>query len=50
MTRFTLAGGPQTTTGRDMLTTYKGVNVSEQELAASVDDIVAEMGMDELDA
>ena len=28
------SGGPQAYTGRDMLTTHKGMNISEQELVA----------------
>ena len=34
------AGGPDPYTGRDMLTTHKGMNVSEQEFIAVVDDIL----------
>ena len=34
------SGGPDPYTGRDMLTTHKGMNVSEQEFIAVVDDIM----------
>jgi hemoglobin len=35
------SGGPQKYTGRDMKETHKGMNVSEQEFLAVVDDIMA---------
>ena len=44
------SGGPQAYTGRDMLTTHKGMNISEQELVAAIDDIVTAMGKNQLDA
>jgi hemoglobin len=34
------SGGPDPYTGRDMLTTHKGMNISEQEFIAVVDDIM----------
>ena len=34
------SGGPEAYTGRDMLTTHKGMNISEQEFIAVVDDIM----------
>ena len=37
------AGGPQTYTGKDMLTAHKGMNISEQEYLAVTDDIVGAM-------
>lgn len=37
------SGGPQTYTGRDMLTTHQGMNISEQEFLAVVDDIMGAM-------
>lgn len=37
------AGGPETYAGRDMLTTHKGMNISEQEFLAVVDDILGAM-------
>jgi hemoglobin len=43
------SGGPQAYTGRDLLTTHKGMNISEQELVAAIDDIVMAMGKNQLD-
>lgn len=43
------AGGPQPYTGRDMLTVHKGMNISEQEYLAVMDDIVGAMGKHQLD-
>lgn len=37
------SGGPQTYTGKDLMSAHKGMNVSEQELIAAMDDIVAAM-------
>jgi hemoglobin len=37
------SGGPQKYTGRDMRTTHAGMNISEQEFLAVIDDIVAAM-------
>lgn len=34
-------GGPQKYTGRDMLTTHRGMNISEQEFMAVLDDILS---------
>jgi len=34
------SGGPETYTGRDMVTTHKGMNISEEEFIAVVDDIL----------
>jgi hemoglobin len=42
-------GGPQTYTGKDMLTAHKGMNVSEEEFIAVVDDIMKAMDMNDLD-
>lgn len=33
-------GGPQAYTGRDMLTTHRGMNISEEEFMAVLDDIL----------
>lgn len=33
-------GGPQAYSGRDMLTTHRGMNISEEEFVAVLDDIV----------
>ena len=35
------AGGPEKYEGRDMRTVHAGMNISEQELVASIDDFVA---------
>jgi hemoglobin len=35
------SGGPQPYTGKDLLAAHKGMNVSEQEYMAAMDDIVA---------
>jgi|TARA_R110002033_G_C3702071_1_gene220891 hemoglobin len=37
------AGGPQEYKGRDMVTTHKGMNISEQEYLAVMDDILEAM-------
>ena len=34
-------GGPQEYTGKDMLTAHRGMNISEREYMAVVDDILA---------
>lgn len=36
-------GGPQAYTGRDMLTAHRGMNISEEEFIAVLDDIVEAM-------
>lgn len=43
------AGGPQPYTGKDMLTAHKGMNISEQEYLAVVDDIVGAMVKNDVD-
>lgn len=35
------AGGPEPYTGKDMLATHKGMNISEQEFVAVIDDAMA---------
>lgn len=35
------AGGPETYSGQDMLTTHRGMNISEQEFIAVIDDAMA---------
>lgn len=42
VTEFICAGtgGPQTYTGRDMLTAHRGMNISEEEFVAVLDDIM----------
>lgn len=42
------AGGPAPYSGRDMLTTHKGMNISEQEFIAVVDDILGAMDKNQL--
>jgi hemoglobin len=42
-------GGPLAYSGRDLLSAHKGMNVSEQELIAAMDDIVAAMTRNALD-
>lgn len=44
------AGGPETYTGRDMLTTHKGMNISEEEYVAVMDDILGAMKKNKLGA
>lgn len=42
-------GGPETYTGRDMLATHKGMNISEQEFVSVVDDAMAALDAHEVD-
>ena len=42
------SGGPETYTGKDMHTAHKGMNISEQEYLAAMDDIVGAMDKHEL--
>jgi hemoglobin len=44
------AGGPETYTGRDMLTAHRGMNISEQEYVAVMDDILGAMDKNNLGA
>ncbi len=43
------SGGPETYTGKDMLAAHKGMNISEQEYLAVMDDIVGAMNKNGLD-
>ncbi|MHB1230986.1 MAG: group I truncated hemoglobin [Burkholderiales bacterium] len=43
------AGGPESYTGKDMLTAHKGMNISEQEYMAAIDDIVGAMNKYKVD-
>lgn len=43
------SGGPVTYTGKDMLTAHKGMNISEQEYLAVMDDIIGVMDKHGLD-
>jgi hemoglobin len=42
-------GGPETYTGRDMRTAHQGMNASEQEYMAAVDDILATLEKHRID-
>jgi len=44
------AGGPQKYTGRDLRTAHAGLNVSEQEFVAVVDDAMAALQSNGIDA
>jgi hemoglobin len=44
------AGGPAPYTGKDMVSAHKGMNISEQEYLAVMDDIVGAMVKHKLDA
>ena len=43
------AGGPEKYTGRDMRAAHKGMNVSEQEFLAVVDDVMGVLGRHGID-
>jgi hemoglobin len=43
------AGGPEIYTGKDMLTAHKGMNISEQEYIAAMDDIIGAMNKHKVD-
>lgn len=43
------SGGPEAYTGKDMLAAHKGMNISEQEYLAVMDDIVGAMNKHKLD-
>ena len=43
------AGGPESYTGKDMLATHKGMNISEQEFVAVVDDAMAALATNDID-
>ena len=43
-------GGPEPYTGKDMLAAHKGMNISEQEYLAVMDDIVEAMTKNAIDA
>jgi len=43
------SGGPEAYTGKDMLAAHKGMNVSEQEYLAAMDDIVEAMTKNAID-
>lgn len=43
------AGGPETYTGKDMLATHRGMNISEQEFVAVIDDAMAALASHDID-
>ena len=43
-------GGPECYTGRDLLVAHKGMNVSEQEYMAAMDDILAALAKNDIDS
>lgn len=44
------AGGPETYSGKDMLATHRGMNVSEQEFVTVIDDAMAALESNGVDA
>jgi len=44
------AGGPESYTGRDMLAAHRGMNISEEEYLAVVDDIMGALAKNDIDA
>lgn len=44
------SGGPETYSGKDMLATHKGMNISEQEFIAVCDDAMAALDKNGIDA
>jgi len=44
------AGGPQVYGGRDMLATHRGMNISEQEFVAVIDDAMAALESNNIDS
>ena len=42
-------GGPECYTGRDLLVAHKGMNISEQEYIAAMDDILAALEKNDID-
>jgi len=43
------AGGPESDSGRDMLATHRGMNISEQEFVTVVDDAMAALESNGID-
>ncbi len=43
-------GGPESYTGRDLVLAHKGMNISEQEYMAAMDDILAALAKNGIDA
>lgn len=44
------SGGPETYSGQDMVSTHKGMNISEQEFVAVLDDAMAALETNGIDA
>lgn len=44
------AGGPEAYSGKDMVATHKGMNISEQEFVATIDDAMAALDKNGVDA
>jgi hemoglobin len=44
------SGGPETYSGKDMLSTHRGMNISEQEFIAATDDAMAALEKNGIDA
>ncbi len=44
------AGGPEAYSGQDMVATHKGMNVNEQEFVAVIDDAMAALEKNQVDA
>ena len=42
-------GGPECYTGRDLVAAHKGMNISEQEYMAAMDDILAALAKNDID-
>ena len=43
------SGGPETYSGKDMLSTHRGMNISEQEFVSVVDDVMAALEKNDID-
>jgi hemoglobin len=43
------SGGPEVYTGKDMVSTHKGMNISEQEFMAAIDDVMAALQKNGID-
>ena len=43
------SGGPETYSGKDMLSTHRGMNISEQEFVSVVDDVMAALEENDID-
>ena len=43
------SGGPETYSGKDMLSTHRGMNISEQEFVSGVDDAMAALVKNDID-